>query len=175
MLTDIPATAIDIYRMLPEGTRCEVVFNELSMSPSPTSEHQLLLSDLHALLYNFLKQTKAGKVIPAPMDVYLQDSISVVQPDLLVILNEHLDYIKPDGVYGAPDLIIEILSVNNRFHDTQKKKSLYEKSGVKEYFIVDPENKEAVLFTLDKNGQYIQVYQEKNIIKSALLGCELQF
>jgi Uma2 family endonuclease len=175
MLTDIPATAIDIYRMLPEGTRCEVIFNELSMSPSPSSEHQLLLSDLHASLYNFLKQTKAGKVIPAPMDVYFQDNISVVQPDLLVILNESLDYIKSDGVYGAPDLIIEILSVNNKLHDTQKKKALYEKAGVKEYFIVDPESKEVVLFTLNQNKLYTQVYQQKNIIKSALLGCELQF
>ncbi len=175
MLTDIPATAIDIYRMLPEGTRCEVIFNELSMSPSPTSEHQLLLSDLHASLYNFLKQSQTGKVIPAPMDVYLEERISVVQPDLLVLLNTHLHYIKSDGIYGAPDLIVEILSTNNKLHDTQKKKALYEKAGVTEYFIVDPETKEVVLFTLDKAGLYTQAYQEKNIIRSGLLAHEFQF
>jgi Uma2 family endonuclease len=174
MLTDIPATAIDIYRMLPEGTRCEVIFNELSMSPSPTSEHQLLLVDLSAQLFYFLKQTQAGKVIPSPMDVYLQDSISVVQPDLMIILNKHLDQIKSDGVYGAPDVVIEILSPNNRLHDTQKKKALYEKAGVEEYFIVDPENKEVTLFVLGQQGTYTQVYQEKNIVRSALLGCTLQ-
>ncbi|EHQ27998.1 Uma2 family endonuclease [Mucilaginibacter paludis] len=175
MLTDIPATAIDIYRMLPEGTRCEVVFNVLSMSPSPTSEHQLLLSDLHALLYNFLKTTKAGKVIPSPMDVYIPNSLSVVQPDLLIILNEHLKHIKSDGVYGAPDIVIEILSPNNRLHDTQKKKALYEQAGVREYFIVDPENKEVILFTLNPSGIYDQSYQQKNSIKSALLNCTLDF
>jgi Uma2 family endonuclease len=69
-------------------------------------------------------------------------------------LNEHLDYIKPDGVYGAPDMVIEILSASNRLHDTQKKKSLYEKAGVKEYFIVDPANKEVSLYTLTKSGTY---------------------
>ncbi|RKR81388.1 putative restriction endonuclease [Mucilaginibacter gracilis] len=175
MLTDIPATAIDIYRMLPEGTRCEVIFNELSMSPSPSSEHQLLLMDLSAQLYNFLKQTQAGKVIPAPMDVYFDNMLSVVQPDILVLLNEHLDYIKPDGVYGAPDVVIEILSPNNRLHDTQKKKLLYEKGGVKEYFIVDPTNKEVALFVLNHTGQYNDGYQAKKLIKSAVLGCNIEF
>lgn len=175
MLTDIPATAIDIYRMLPEGTRCEVIFNELSMSPSPTSDHQLLLMDLSGQLYVFFKQTRAGKVIPAPMDVYFDDKLSVVQPDILVVLKEHEHFIQKDGIYGAPDLVIEILSANNRLHDTQKKKELYEKGGVKEYFIVDPESKDVVLFTPDKSGLYTQVYQEKSVIKSALLGCELQF
>jgi Uma2 family endonuclease len=175
MLTEIPATAIDIYRMLPEGTRCEVIFNELSMSPSPSSEHQLLLMDLSAQLYNFLKQTKAGKVIPSPMDVYFDDKLSVVQPDILVILNEQLDRIKSDGVYGAPDMVIEILSPNNRLHDTQKKKALYEKACVPEYFIVGPQNKEVTLFTLNKSGFYDQSYQEKSVIKSAILGCNLEF
>jgi len=175
MLTQIPATAIDIYRMLPEGTRCEVIFNELRMSPSPSSEHQLLLSDLHAALYNFLKQAKTGKVIPPPMDVYLEPNLSVVQPDLLVLLNNHLDYIKTDGGYGAPDLVIEILSPNNRLHDTEKKKALYEKAGVKEYFIVDPQTKEVILFSLTQSGLYEQSYQQKNLIHSTLLNCELDF
>lgn len=175
MLTDIPSTAIDIYRILPEGTRCEVIFNELSMSPSPGSEHQLVLSDLHVLLYSFLKESKLGKIIPAPMDVFFNDKLSVVQPDLLVLLNEHLDYIKPDGVYGAPDIIIEILSPNNRLHDTKKKKDLYEQAGVREYFIVDPTTKEVTLFIPNKKGLYEQSYQQKNLIKSTLLAYQLNF
>jgi Uma2 family endonuclease len=175
MLTDIPATAIDIYRMLPEGTRCEVIFNELSMSPSPTSDHQRLSMKLALLLGNFLNNKNLGEVIAAPMDVYFDDELSVIQPDLLVLLNQHLHYIKPDGIYGPPDLIIEILSPNNRLQDTQKKKNLYEKGGVKEYFIVDPETKEASLFQLNKNGTYDLAYQEKNIVRSALLGFTLDF
>src|ERR1700749_4476191 len=95
-ISEIPTTAVEVYRMLPEGTRCEVIFNELSMSPSPTPLHQLLLSDLHALLYFFLKDTNIGKVIPAPVDVYLESYESVVQPDLIILLNENLKQIKKD-------------------------------------------------------------------------------
>lgn len=175
MLTEIPATAIDIYRMLPEGTRCEVIFNVLSMSPSPTSEHQLLLMDLSAQLFYFLKKDNKGKIIPSPIDVYLNDKLSVVQPDILIILKDREHLIQKDGVYGAPDVVIEILSPNNRLHDTQKKKSLYEKAGVKEYFIVDPENKDVVLLALNALGIYDQSYQQKNTLKSALLGCTLEF
>ena len=70
-ISEIPSTAVEVYRMLPEGTRCEVIFNELIMSPSPSSLHQLLLSELNALLYFFLKDAGSGKVIPSPIDVYL--------------------------------------------------------------------------------------------------------
>src|SRR5476651_51514 len=101
-ISEIPSTAIEVYQMLPEGTRCEVIFNELIMSPSPSIPHQLLLSDLHFLIYTFLRENNYGKVIPAPADVYLENYDSVIQPDLLVILNENQDKIKDNGVYGAP-------------------------------------------------------------------------
>src|ERR1700761_2848761 len=111
-IPEVPTSAVEVYRMLPEGTRCEVIFNELSMSPSPTPLHQLLLSDLHALIYFFLKDKDLGKVIPSPIDVYLESNDSVVQPDLIVLLNKNLHQINKDGIYGAPDIVIEILSRN---------------------------------------------------------------
>src|SRR5882762_9484750 len=109
-ISEIPSTAVEVYRMLPEGTRCEVIFNELIMSPSPTSLHQLLLSDLHVLIYSFIKEKNAGKVILSPFDVYFEEHNSAVQPDLMVVLNESLNKIGKDGLYGAPDIVIEILS-----------------------------------------------------------------
>src|SRR5471030_1830094 len=93
-ISEIPSTAVEVYRMLPEGTRCEVIFNELIMSPSPTPLHQLLLSDLHASIYFHLQNSKQGKVISSPIDVYLEDKNSVVQQDLLFILNDNLHQIK---------------------------------------------------------------------------------
>lgn len=174
VITEIPATAVDIYRMLPEGTRCEVIFNELTMSPSPTPLHQLLLSDLHALLYFFLKDSNLGKVIPSPIDVYLVTMDSVVQPDLIVLLNHNLNKIKNDGIYGSPDIALEILS-RNRTYDTQRKRSLYEKAGVKEYFLIDPENKKTTLLTLDITGVYQQTYEETGVLRSAVLACDLTF
>lgn len=173
-ISEIPSTAVEVYRMLPEGTRCEVIFNELSMSPSPTPLHQLLLSDLHALLYFFLKNANSGKVIPSPVDVYLENYESVVQPDLIVLLNENLSQIKKDGIYGAPNLVFEILS-SNRAYGTQRKRSLYEKAGVKEYFLIDPENKKVTLLTLNAAGIYEQTYEEVGTLNSQLLSCKLTF
>lgn len=174
IIREIPATAVDIYRMLPEGTRCEVVFNELSMSPSPSPSHQLLLSDLHAVLYNFLKDAGTGKVIPSPIDVYLEDKNSVVQPDLIVLLNENLNRINNDGIYGAPDIAIEILS-RNRAYDTQKKRTLYEQAGVKEYFMIDPDNKKTTLLTLNSSGIYTQTYEAIAQLRSAVLNLDVNF
>ena len=71
-IPEVPTSAVEIYRMLPEGTRCEVIFNELIMSPSPTTLNQLLLSDLHALIYAFLKARSSGKVIPSPLTFILK-------------------------------------------------------------------------------------------------------
>lgn len=173
-ISEIPSTAVEVYRMLPEGTRCEVIFNELIMSPSPTPSHQLLLSDLHALIYSFLKEKNAGKVIPSPIDVYLEDNNSVVQPDLIILLNENLHLIGKDGIDGAPDVVIEILS-QNKAYDTKRKRALYEKAGVKEYFMIDPENKKTTLLTLNNSGLYEQTYEENGELNSAILSCKITF
>ena len=173
-ISEIPSTAIEVYRMLPEGTRCEVIFNELIMAPSPSMAHQLLFSDLHVLIYNLLKDNNFGKVIPAPADVYLENYDSVIQPDLIILSNEKLRLIGKDGIYGSPDIIIEILS-SNRVYDTQRKRSLYEKASVKEYFLIDPENKKTTLLTLNDIGVYEQTYEETGFLKSQLLNCRITF
>ncbi|MDN3579413.1 Uma2 family endonuclease [Mucilaginibacter flavus] len=172
-ITEIPSTAVDIYRMLPEGTRCEVIFNELSMSPSPSREHQKVLIKLTALLFDYLTVNPIGELFSAPFDVYFEKQQSVVQPDLFVVLNEQCDIIKKNGVHGVPELIIEIVSTN-RAYDTQKKRALYESAGVKEYFIIDPENKKVILLSMN-SGMYEQTYDEAGILKSAILGCHLSF
>jgi len=169
MHTTIPATAIDIYRSLPEGTRCEVLYNQLIMTPAPSTKHQFISIKLSALLYDFLEETGEGFVLAAPTDVYFDDKQSVVQPDLLVIMNENKHIIHDDGIHGAPDIIFEILS-GNRIHDTLKKKTLYEESGVKEYFIIDPLDKSVVMFAYNNNKQYELVYELKGKITSEVLG-----
>jgi Uma2 family endonuclease len=173
-ITEIPSTAVDIYRMLPEGTRCEVIFNELSMSPSPSREHQKVLIKLTAILFEFLNQHPVGELFSAPFDVYFEAQQSVVQPDLFVVLNADQDTIKKNGVHGVPSLIIEIVSTN-RSYDTQKKRALYETVGVKEYFIIDPENKKTTLLTLSPTGIYEQTYEEAGVLNSAVLSCSLTF
>lgn len=173
-IPEVPETALDIFRMLPEGTRCEVIFNELIMSPSPSSQHQFLLADLHVLLYTFLKDKGIGKAVLSPFDVYFENYISAVQPDLIVLLNETLNKVEKDGLYGAPDIAIEILS-QNKSYDTKRKRALYEKAGVKEYFMIDPENKKVTLLTLNASGLYEQTYEETGILRSDIINCDLKF
>lgn len=170
MGTTIPATAVDIYRMLPEGTRCEVLYNQLIMTPALNTDHQFISVKLSALLYNFLEETGTGVILHAPADVYFEQEQSVLQPDVLVILNENKSIIQKDGIHGSPDVVFEILS-GNRIHDTLKKKSLYEKAGVKEYFIIDPEDKKVVMFTYNEASQYELVYELTGKITSEVLGC----
>lgn len=174
METLIPKTALDIYRGLPEGTRCEVIFNELIMSPAPNPRHQSLSFELSGLLFAFVRKNPIAQVFAGPVDVYLESVDSAVQPDLLVILNERKDIIQEDGIYGAPDVVIEILSKNPK-HDTVRKKALYEKAGIAEYFIVDASNKNVQLFTIDNSGVYVLTYEQTGIINSNILGAEISF
>ncbi len=173
-ISEIPSTAVEVYQMLPEGTRCEVVFNELIMSPSPSREHQFVLIKLTTLLFNFLGDNKTGTLLTAPFDVYFEEDQSVVQPDLFVILAKDEHLIKKDGVHGVPSIIIEIISTN-RAYDTQRKRALYEKAGVKEYFMIDPENKKTILLTLNTMGVYEQTYEQKGVLNSAVIACSIEF
>ena len=173
-IPDVPVTALDVFRLLPAGTRAEVINNVLYMSPSPFFNHQKIITTLFLRLGNHIEDKKLGELIVAPFDVYLEEHISAVQPDLLFITNKNRKIIKDDGyAHGAPDLIIEILSQNEQ-QDRTLKKDLYEKAGVKEYFIVDPKNKMTEAFVL-KGKKYQQGYSRKKYFQSALLKLEFTF
>ena len=173
-IPEVPTSAVEIYQMLPEGTRCEVIFNELIMSPSPSREHQLISIKLSALLFQFLEDHQVGTLLSAPFDVYLSEEQSVVQPDLFVVLKEYEHMIEKNGVHGVPAIIIEVISIN-RAYDTKRKRALYEKAGVKEYFMIDPENKKTTMLTLNKSGLYEQTYEETGALNSAILSCKITF
>ena len=89
-------------------------------------------------------------------------------------MNEDEQLIKKKGVYGVPAIIIEIISTN-RAYDTQRKRALYEKVGVREYFMIDPENKRTTLLTINASGFYEQTYEKAGLLKSAILSCEIPF
>lgn len=173
-ISEVPTSAVDIYRMLPEGTRCEVIFNELITSPWPSREHQFILIKLTTLLFQFLEDNPVGTLLSAPFDVYFENEQSVVQPDLFIVLNIDKHIIEKNGVHGVPSLIIEVVSAN-RAYDTKRKRALYEKAGVKEYFLIDPENKKATLLTLNASGVYEQTYEATGLLKSDIIDCDITF
>jgi len=127
------------YLAFPEdGKRHEIIEGERFMSPSPTTKHQKISRRLLYVLEDYFRRTKAGEVFDAPMDVVLSD-IAIVEPDLLVVLAARASIITDKNIQGAPDIVIEIISETSRKTDEITKKKLYERYGVLEYWVVDPE------------------------------------
>jgi Uma2 family endonuclease len=173
-ISNPPRTAFDVFQMLPEGTLAEVIENQLFMAPSPSPDHQETSGNLFTDINVFVRKNGLGKVFFAPLDLYLDEHSNVVQPDLLFISKNNPLIIDKRGLKGVPDLIIEILSPGNKKYDSVKKKKLYEKFGVKEYWIVDPETKMATGFLL-KGSIYISQKELHNEIRSSILGEKFSF
>jgi Uma2 family endonuclease len=144
-----PRTGIEAFELMPEGTLCQLINDVLVMSPAPTIPHARAQNKIFITLYDFVEQMEKGEVFCAPVDVYINNK-NVYQPDIFYISNEKKEIIKNRGIFGVPDLIIEILSAD-RNYDLKKKKQVYEQCNVKEYWVVDPETKWAEGFVLENN------------------------
>jgi Uma2 family endonuclease len=170
-----PRTLMEVYKMLPEGTLAELIDNVLYMSPSPVTNHQKILQTIFRRLSELIDDHDKGHVIIAPFDIYLDEIRNAVQPDIVVILNSNKGELHEFGhFHGVPDLLVEILSPGNRKHDVVRKKELYERFGVKEYWIVDPESRVATGYTLE-NKSYTLIREESGIIHSKLLQSSFSF
>lgn len=146
------------YLTWDEGERIELIDGEIfNMSPALSRRHQQILRELATAFSVFLRNREC-EVFFAPFDVRLlaenkqdTDINNVVQPDLSIVCDQNK--LDDKGCNGAPDMIIEILSPSSVKLDRWKKYQLYEKAGVKEYWLVDPVN-ESVEIHLLLNGHY---------------------
>ena len=129
-------SALEAFESLPEGTPAQLIGGEIIMSPAPTAKHQIVQMNLSALLHNFVLKKRIGTVIASPIDVYFSGE-EVYQPDIIFISKSNESIIR-ENIDGAPDLVVEILSPSNAYHDLRHKWRIYERYGVKEYWIVDP-------------------------------------
>ena len=163
----VPRTAMEVFEMLPEGTLCQVIDNIIYMSPSPTLEHQHIVSIIQNGIFNYITEKKLGICVQAPLDIYLDDK-NVFQPDIIFISNANLTIIKEGKVRGAPDIAVEVLSHGTEDKDLGKKKMGYERNGVKEYFVVKQKTGEVYSFYL-KNNKYEAQPKVKGKIISKLL------
>ncbi|MEQ9375700.1 MAG: Uma2 family endonuclease [Imperialibacter sp.] len=129
------------------------------MSPGPNRKHQKVSIDLGARIYNFL-QGQSCEVYMAPFDVRLpskkgskdKEIFNVVQPDIMVVCDQRK--LDDKGCIGAPDLVVEILSPFTAAKDLKNKYSLYEESGVREYWIVYPGEEIIEIFALTDNRKF---------------------
>lgn len=128
------------YEKLPEGVSYQLIGGELVMTPSPAPYHQIVLRKIGFELVKFVEERKLGEVIYSPIDVYFSET-ETYQPDIIFIPKERLHIIGEKKIESAPDLVIEILSPATAYYDLRHKRRIYESSGVKEYWIVDPMEK----------------------------------
>jgi Uma2 family endonuclease len=135
----VKLTYEDYLQFPDDGKRHELIDGEHFVTPTPIRKHQAVAGNLFGMLWNYLQQHRAGRVFAAPFDVILSDA-DVVEPDLLYLSNQRLSEIETSPwVRGAPDLVVEIGSPGTRRRDETIKRRLYERSGVSEYWVVDPE------------------------------------
>jgi Uma2 family endonuclease len=139
----------DAYAALPDdGNRYEIVQGVLLMPPAPEPAHQGIVEEINSYLRSQILSTKRGLVFTSPIDVVLAENISV-QPDVLVILKEHLDRVGIKRITGTPDLVVEVISPGSKFQDRVVKHSIYERFGVPEYWLVKSEDQTIEVFVLD--------------------------
>jgi Uma2 family endonuclease len=163
---------MDVFKSLPEGALAEIINNQLVTSPAPSSKHQDIVRDIAFKLTAYVGMHFLGKIYFAPIDVYL-DAGNVLQPDILFISNQQLHIIE-DSIKGVPDLIVEVLSPGSEKRDKKDKKAVYEKYGVKEYWIVDPVSKQVAGYQL-LNNVFVDIPSEDGIIHSPLLNLTICF
>ncbi len=125
------------YRQLPDEPRCQLVEGGLVMEPSPSFQHQDVVLNLATILRGHILEHGLGKLAVAPLDVYLSLH-NVLQPDLLFVAAENRKVVAADGVHGAPDLVVEVLSPSNARLDIRTKRRLCAVHGVREMWLVDP-------------------------------------
>ncbi len=129
----------------------QIINGEEIIMPSPVRIHQKISARLTNRLFNFVENNNLGEVYSAPFDVIL-DKANRVQPDILFVRQDRLSIIG-DFVKGAPDLVIESVSPSSFELDTVKKRELYARFGVPEYWIVTPEQKSIEVLSLE-GGKY---------------------
>lgn len=160
---------VEDIEALPEGQRAELFDGEMVMLASPSTTHQELLMWLSVQIYNRIK-SKGGKckVFPAPFAVMLKnDNRNYLEPDISVICD--LDKMDEKGCHGAPDWVVEIVSPSSISVDYYRKLEFYHKAGVREYWIVDYEQKSITVYNLEQEMKS-QWYDFKDIVKSHVFG-----
>jgi Uma2 family endonuclease len=147
------------YLSWPDEERWEIINGIVyAMTPAPSTQHQRILVELTRQLSNYFLE-RSCEVFAAPFDVRLpqgdeEDNAidTVVQPDIIVVCDP--GKLDEKGCKGAPDLVVEVVSPSTVQKDLKEKMALYERVGVKEYWIIHPSDKTVMIFKLSQLGQY---------------------
>ena len=131
------ATYRDLWHAPDDGNRWEIINGEVYVSPAPYVSHQEVVFNLAVIVRRHVDRRRLGRVFIAPIGVVLGKP-SGVQPDIVFVAQQHRSIIQDKGIFGAPDLLVEVLSTFTASRDRVMKKDLYARSGVRHYWLVDP-------------------------------------
>jgi Uma2 family endonuclease len=160
---------VDDYMTTPDDKRYQLLDGELILAPSPTDKHQAVVGELFVALHQFITQNNLGRVRVSPYDVVLSN-YDVAQPDILFVSNERSDIIVGPNIRGAPDLVVEILSPSTSRYDRGYKRALYSRHGVREYWLVDPDNETVEVLAESNEGlTLVATYHKGATLTSPLL------
>ena len=156
---------------LNEGERFELIYGEAFAMSGPNTRHQLVSGALFIQLGNYL-QGKPCRAFYAPYDVRLfyeedESDDTVVQPDIMVICDKKK--IGPEGCRGAPDLVIEILSPSNTALEMERKRNLYRRAGVREYWVVDTEDNTVTVYCFNEGAILTNTYSFADTVPVGIL------
>jgi len=144
-----------------DGIKKEIIEGELFMSPAPALKHQIISKELFLILNDFVRKNRLGEVFYAPCDVVFSN-INIMQPDILFISKDNFQILTELNIKGAPDLIVEIISPSSRDTDRIYKKNVYQKFGVKEYWLVDPDEEIVEIWVLKNNNFQLECRASKD-------------
>lgn len=154
---DTRLTYDDFVLFPDDGKRHEIIDGEHHVTPSPNLRHQDLVGRLHVEIAVYLRShPTAGRVFLSPLDVVLSH-YDVVEPDLLFVAGDQTDIMTEKNIQGPPALVVEVLSKSSRKRDAQTKRRLFERTGVREYWLVDPELDAVQVFRPSLEGKLTRV------------------
>lgn len=159
------------YRLIPEDRRVELIDGVIYDMDAPTNIHQQIAGEIHAILRDYVRRNKGQCIVSvAPTDVQLDcDEKTMVQPDVMVTCDR--EKVLPSHMYGAPDLVVEILSESTRKRDGGLKLGKYSQAGVREYWMVDPVKKKIVVYDFEHEELPV-IYGFQDCIPVRIFGGE---
>lgn len=158
----------DYAKIPPDGHRHEILEGEEFMTPAPDVEHQRVSRKLERLLDDHVTRSGLGEVFDAPIDIVLSQE-DIVQPDIVFVSTSRAGIVKEKNVQGAPDLVVEITSPSTEAIDRGRKRKLYERAGVREHWIVDPQSRTVEVQEFG-DPRRVRIYKEGQSFPSALLA-----
>jgi Uma2 family endonuclease len=156
-----------------DGLRHEIIDGEHYVTAAPNLRHQELVGRLHLTIGTFVEdRPERGRVFLSPFDVVFSFH-DIVEPDLVFVAPDQFEILTDKNIQGTPALVVEVLSPSTRKRDRELKRALYDRSGVREYWLVDPEQHVVTMHRRAEDGSFPQVArltaEELDTLSTALL------